>query len=106
MKSAKLEENTFSSVIDMKREEFDSALKCTQMTLGDLTGLSNLLTLQYEQLVLEIKELSELYNKKDTDEDTKKAITKTIQDIYLIMFSLEYKVGALKVKIKTMQEQH
>lgn len=100
----KLEESDFNSLIDMKRKDFDIALENTSMNLGDLSGLSNLLSLQYEQLVMQVKALSELYVKEDTDEETKSDITKTIQNLYMIMFSLEYKVGAIKNKIKLMQD--
>lgn len=100
-----LEDCKFSEIIDMKREVFDESLSMSTMNVGTLESLRKLLSLQFDNMKVRIDALSELASNEETSEEDKRSAIKTIEQMYLIMFSMEYKATAIYEKVKKSQEQ-
>lgn len=101
----KLEEYKFEEIVDMKREEFDEALSATDFNIGSLESLRKLLSITYDNMKIRIDALSSLANKDTTSDEDKKKAVDTIEQMYLIMFSMEYKATAIYERVKKSQEQ-
>lgn len=95
----------FSEIADMKREEFEQSLKLSKMNIGTLESLRKFMSLQYESMAVTVSALSELMVKPDTSEADKEQAKTTIQNMYLIMFSLEYKATLIHNKVTEMSRQ-
>lgn len=101
----KLEGYKFAEIIDMKREDFDKALSMSEMNVGTLESLRKLLSLHYEQMQVQVNALTELVVSEDTCDADKEQALSTIKQMYLIMFSMEYKASAIYSKVQKLQEQ-
>ena len=95
----------FSEIIDLKREDFEQSLKVSKMNVGMLESLRKMMSLQHESMAVTISALSELMVKPDTSEADKEQAKNTIQNMYLIMFSLEYKATLIHNKVTKMSRQ-
>lgn len=96
---------TFSELVDMKKEQFDEMIKYDKSSVGYLTNLKKLLSLQYDGIKVQIDALSKMSADSSTDEDTKAKCLTTIQNMYAILFSLEYKACVIYQKIQNLTEQ-
>ena len=89
----------------MKKEQFDKALEYDDSNIGFLTNLRKMLSLQYEGIRVQVDALSKLSVNEDTDEETKAKCLSTIQSMYGILFSLEYKACAIYQKVQNLTAQ-
>lgn len=105
MKIKKLEDCMFSEIIDMSREDFDESLAISEMNVGSLESLRKLISLQYDKMSAQISALSELIVNRETPEESRTQANETIKNMYLIMFSMEYKATAIYNVVKEAQEQ-
>lgn len=95
----------FSEIIDLKREEFEQSLNISNMNVGMLESLRKMLSLQHESMATIIRDLSDLINQEDTSEADKQQAKDTIESMYLIMFSMEYKATLIYSKVKKLTGQ-
>lgn len=100
-----ISEYTFSELVDMKREQFDMMFKHDESSVGYLTNLKKLLSLQYDSIKVQIDALSKMSVDSSTDEETKVKCLTTIQNMYAILFSLEYKACVIHQKIQNLTAQ-
>lgn len=99
-----LSEYSFSEFVDMKKETFDKVMEQDTSNIGFLTNLRKLLSLQYDCIRVQINALSTRCVE-STDEFEKSQCVTTIQNMYGILFSLEYKACCIYNKIKESQSQ-
>ena len=93
----KLEDYSYPEIIDMKREQFEEALSVSEMNLGLTISMRKFFSLQHDSMGQQVQALSKLLSDKSrelTQEERDKA-EYTIQQIFLIMFSIEYKATLL-----------
>lgn len=101
----KLSECSFSELVDMKKEQFDKVLEYDDSNVGYLTNLRKMLSLQYDGIKVQIDALSKMAVSEGTSEETSQKCLSTIQSMYGILFSLEYKACAIYQKIQKLTEQ-
>ena len=95
-------EYTFSELVCMKKEEFDSVLNNDDSGVGFLINMRKLISMQYEQIKYQVDALTKKSLDSDADLYTKSKCISTIKGLYAILFNLEYKACALYEKVKDM----
>lgn len=100
-----LSEYSFSELVDLKKEQFDRAFEHDESSVGYLTNLRKLLSLHYDSINVQIDSLSKMAVDDSTDEETKSKCLTTIQNMYGILFSLEYKACVIYQKIQKLTAQ-
>lgn len=100
-----LERYKYNEIIDMKREVFDKSLAITEMNVGTLESLRKVLSVHYDNMKVQVDALSKLASKEETPEADKEKAVETIEQMYLIMFSMEYKATAIYDRVKKAQAQ-
>ena len=97
----------FSEIIDMKQEEFDSAMTNDKSSIGLISNLRNLLVMQYEENRITIESLTNkaLSSDKSGDKETSDKCRDLISQLYGIQFGIEYKVCKIEGRIITLASQ-
>ena len=97
MEVKKLEECSFVEIIDMKKEDFEKSFEASTMNLGQIESLRKLLSLQFEAMGQQVKDLNDFKNKavESNDTETAEKAQGLIEQISSLMFSMEYKATLL-----------
>lgn len=99
-----LQDYSFSELVDLHREQFDTVLAKDTSNITYLTNLRKLISVHYDSIKLQMDLLSEMANT-STDSTVKDKCISTIKDMYFILFSLEYKACAINNKVKKLTVQ-
>lgn len=99
----KLEDYPCKEIIDMKRAQFEEALEVSEMNLGQLESMRKFFSLQYEVMKKQIEALSKLLAEGTITSEEQEKAEETIQQLFLIMFSLEYKATLLYKRAQEIQ---
>ena len=88
----------------MKREEFERALSLSKMNVGQIESLRKFFSLQHDIMQQQVVALNKLLNDKENPLDSEKRAQadKTVEQLFLIMFSLEYKATLLYERAKKL----
>lgn len=97
-----LSDYSFSELVDLKKSQFDSVLENDESNIGFLTNVKKMMSMEYDQIAVQVKALSSMASDSETDEETKSKCLNTIKGMYAILFSLEYKACAITEKIKKL----
>lgn len=89
----------------MKREEFDTSLSISKVNVGTLESMRKMLSISYEEMEVRIQALTKLAKDENASQEDKEKAISTIEQMYLIMFSMEYKATAIYARVKKAQEQ-
>lgn len=93
----KLEDYDYKQIIDMKREQFEEALSVSSMNIGQTENMRKFFSLQHDIMRQQVLALSKLLSSTEEklDDETRSKAEDTIAQLFLIMFSLEYKATLL-----------
>lgn len=83
-------------LLNMKKTDFEEAMKVNTNTLGELESIRKYLTLQYERAEKLIKDLN------NTVEKTEEVNT-TIEQLAAVMISLEYKCSLIYQRVEKLK---
>lgn len=97
MEVKKLEDYSFVEIIDMKKGDFEKSFEVSAMNLGQIESLRKLLSLQFEAMGQQVKDLNDHKQRAEESNDTETAKTAQglIEQISSLMFSMEYKATLL-----------
>lgn len=100
-----LEDCTANEVLSMKREDFDEALSKSKLNIGMLETLRKWISLKYDEMSAVAKGLSDLILNPETDEKTRKESETTLNQLYIVMFAVEYKATCLYSRVNELKEK-
>lgn len=89
---------TFNELMDMSKEDFDTALSHDHNNIGFYTSLRKLLALQYEHMQNMVSAL----RLKESDPETAEEAVKLKEQALAIMMKTEYKAMKLHEKEKSL----
>lgn len=93
-----LSSTTFNELMNMSKEDFDTALSHDHNNIGFYTSLRKLLALQYEQMQNMVSAL----RLKESDPETAEEAVKLKEQALAIMMKTEYKAMKLHEKEKSL----
>lgn len=93
-----LSSTTFNELMNMSKEDFDTALSHDHNNIGFYTSLRKLLALQYEQMQNMVSAL----RLKESDPETAEEAVKLKEQALAIMMKTEYKAMKLHEKEKLL----
>lgn len=93
-----LSSTTFNELMNMSKEDFDTALSHDHNNIGFYTSLRKLLALQYEQMQNMVSAL----RLKESDPETSEEAVKLKEQALAIMMKTEYKAMKLHEKEKSL----
>ena len=93
-----LSSTTFNELMDMSKEDFDTALSHDHNNIGFYTSLRKLLALQYEQMQNMVSAL----RLKESNPETAEEAVKLKEQALAIMMKTEYKAMKLHEKEKSL----
>ena len=93
-----LSSTTFNELMNMSKEDFDTALSHDHNNIGYYTSLRKLLALQYEQMQNMVSDLQS----KESDPETAEEAVSLKEQALAIMMRTEYKAMKLHEKEKSL----